>query len=216
MRTCLLLALLRGAAASNVDPLTPAWARTTRLLSSSNSPPFVATFTDEFETAGRQFGEGEDAKWTAINSYNPSTSDLEAYVPSHASTVDGKLRLTVSSNITVDVSGSARPFTSAMLQTWNRTCLQGGVLEVSLRLPGRPNITGLWPAVWLLGNLGRTGFGREPDGSTAVGSLNGMVRAQHHQHRSPSAGPIALSMAHSPSALACSPSAQPIRDADVL
>ena len=157
---------------NKVDPSTPLSARTTRLLSKPGSEALVATFTDEFTVDGRSFAD--DSKWVAINSYNPTTSDLEAYVPSMATTSNGTLRLTVSDNITVDASGTARPYASAMLQTWNTSCLQGGVLEVSLRLPGSHNLTGLWPAVWLLGNLGRTGYGKVPPGKIAPASISGM------------------------------------------
>ena len=68
-----------------------------------------------------------------------------------------------------------------MLQSWNKFCLTGGVVEMSAKFPGRPvgglerlrmddlklfgarnarnrpcfkDIPGLWPAFWLLGNLG--------------------------------------------------------------
>ncbi|CAJ1334257.1 unnamed protein product, partial [Effrenium voratum] len=48
-----------------------------------------------------------------------------------------------------------RPYTSAMLQSWNKFCFTGGVVEISAKFPGRPDLPGLWPAFWLLGNLGR-------------------------------------------------------------
>lgn len=31
-------------------------------------------------------------------------------------------------------------------------------------LPGSPDIPGLWPAAWTMGNLGRAGFGATTDG----------------------------------------------------
>ena len=42
-----------------------------------------------------------------------------------------------------------------MIQSWNKFCHTGGVVEFSVRLPGPFNSSGLWPAVWLMGNLGR-------------------------------------------------------------
>ena len=42
-----------------------------------------------------------------------------------------------------------------MIQSWNKFCHTGGVVEFSVRLPGLFNSSGLWPAVWLMGNLGR-------------------------------------------------------------
>lgn len=31
----------------------------------------------------------------------------------------------------------------------------GGRIEAAVRLPGRPDVWGLWPAIWTLGNLGQ-------------------------------------------------------------
>lgn len=46
-------------------------------------------------------------------------------------------------------------YTSGMIQTWNKFCYTGGVIDFSVKLPGPFNSSGLWPAVWLMGNLGR-------------------------------------------------------------
>lgn len=35
---------------------------------------------------------------------------------------------------------------SAMLQGWNKFCFTGGIVEFSARLPGKPDVGGLWPA----------------------------------------------------------------------
>lgn len=35
---------------------------------------------------------------------------------------------------------------SAMLQSWNKFCFVGGIVEFRARLPGDPKIGGLWPA----------------------------------------------------------------------
>ena len=50
-----------------------------------------------------------------------------------------------------------------MLQGWNKFCLTGGIVEFSAKLPGDPQTGGLWPALWMLGNLAR---------ATYVGSSN--------------------------------------------
>lgn len=49
-------------------------------------------------------------------------------------------------------------FNSGMVQSWNKFCFTGGILEVDVILPGDPNIGGLWPAIWMLGNLGRATY----------------------------------------------------------
>lgn len=52
----------------------------------------------------------------------------------------------------------SRHFKSGMLQSWNKFCFTGGILEIDLQFPGEHDVGGLWPAVWLLGNLARATF----------------------------------------------------------
>ena len=47
---------------------------------------------------------------------------------------------------------------TAMIQTWNKFCFTGGVLELSIKLPGHAYSGGLWPAAWLVGNLARASY----------------------------------------------------------
>lgn len=51
-----------------------------------------------------------------------------------------------------------RHFKSGMVQGWNKFCFTGGILEVDVKFPGEHDIGGLWPAVWMLGNLGRATY----------------------------------------------------------
>jgi beta-glucanase (GH16 family) len=46
-------------------------------------------------------------------------------------------------------------FRGGMVQSWNKFCFAGGIVEISVRLPGESTVAGLWPAFWLMGNLGR-------------------------------------------------------------
>ena len=46
-------------------------------------------------------------------------------------------------------------FVGGQLSSWNRLCFQGGYLEAATGCPGAPGDSGLWPAVWTLGNLAR-------------------------------------------------------------
>lgn len=73
------------------------------------------------------------------------------------------------------------------MSTWNKFCFTGGLLQASVSLPGANNIAGLWPAVWAMGNLGRSlllgklqgELSDEPSflGRAGYGaSLEGMVR----------------------------------------
>ena len=50
-----------------------------------------------------------------------------------------------------------------MVNGWNKFCFTGGIVEISAKLPGKHNAGGLWPAMWLLGNMAR---------ATYVGSSN--------------------------------------------
>ena len=56
-------------------------------------------------------------------------------------------------------------YQSGMVQGWNKFCFLGGIVKVKAKLPGKYNIGGLWPAIWLMGNLAR---------ATYVGSSNNM------------------------------------------
>lgn len=35
---------------------------------------------------------------------------------------------------------------SAMVQSWNKFCITGGIVEFSAKLPGEGSVGGLWPA----------------------------------------------------------------------
>ena len=45
-----------------------------------------------------------------------------------------------------------------MVQSWNKFCFTGGVLEMSIKLPGHAHSGGLWAAAWLMGQLSRATF----------------------------------------------------------
>ena len=49
-------------------------------------------------------------------------------------------------------TGIYMPYKSAMLQSWNKFCFTGGIVEFRAR---QPRGGGYWPALWLFGNLGR-------------------------------------------------------------
>jgi beta-glucanase (GH16 family) len=39
-----------------------------------------------------------------------------------------------------------KEFRSGMVQSWNKFCFIGGIIEISAKLPGDPKTGGLWPA----------------------------------------------------------------------
>ena len=167
-----------------IDPETPESAHTTKnikppqsLLKNNQYEESVYTLvmSDEFNVPGRTFEDGADPMWTALNKNDYTNSALHYYSPENAQTdADGNLVITTEAKDTEvigfnDVKGEkeivTKHFRSAMLQTWNKFCFTGGIIEGEAQLPGKPDVGGLWPAFWLLGNMAR---------HTYVGSTNHM------------------------------------------
>lgn len=130
-------------------------------------------FSDEFNVEDRTFHDGEDPRWTAMNKDDYTNFALHYYNHDLARTSKGMLNI---STIVKDISFKIEPiegsrssshmtknYQSAMIQGWNKFCFTGGIVEISAQLPGLWNVGGLWPAMWLLGNLAR---------ATYVGSSN--------------------------------------------
>jgi beta-glucanase (GH16 family) len=126
----------------------------------------MLVFSEEFNTPGRSFADGSDPRWTALEKNDYTNDALHYYSASNAATnKDGELVITTDAADT-DIIGEdeddpkkkvrkTKHFKSAMLQTWNKFCFTGGIVEAKVQLPGSSNIGGLWPAFWLLGNLAR-------------------------------------------------------------
>lgn len=92
---------------------------------------------------------------------------MNYYNSSNAYTSNGNLEiLSTNQDVTFGGNGSeeTRHLQTAMLQTWNKFCFQEGAVDVSARMPGKSNQPGLWPAFWLMGNLGRATFARSTSG----------------------------------------------------
>jgi beta-glucanase (GH16 family) len=98
---------------------------------------------------------------TGVDLHYWGTVDFEYYHPSAATTKDGNLVITISQENIGDLN-----FKSAMLQSWNKLCFQNNFyIEVNVQYPGTPDITGFWPGVWTMGNLGRPGYGATNEGT---------------------------------------------------
>lgn len=137
-------------------------------------------FSDEFETAGRTFWPGDDPFWEAMDLHYWVTGDFEWYSPEAVNTSNGFLNVWMQEEATHNLN-----FRSGMLQSWNKFCFQGGYVEVSVILPGAHDTEGFWPAIWLLGNLGRAGYAGTTQGmwpysysSCDVGTLANQTNAQ--------------------------------------
>jgi beta-glucan synthesis-associated protein KRE6 len=112
---------------------------------------FDLVFSDEF-------------RWTALNKNDYTNDALHYYSPNNVRTDDGHLVITTKAQDTHVVGYDdtlrerthvTKHFTSAMVQSWNKFCFTGGIIEAEVVLPGESDIGGLWPAFWILGNLAR-------------------------------------------------------------
>ena len=142
---------------SLIDPDTPPEAHTKTSVRDGRELQLV--FSDEFETDGRSFYPGDDPIWEAVDLEYWVTENYEWYSPEAVTTADGKLLITLS-----ETPVHTKNFRGALVSTWNKFCFTGGYIEARVQLPGRPNVTGLWPAVWTMGNLGRAGYGASTEG----------------------------------------------------
>jgi hypothetical protein len=140
-----------------IDKDTPRDAYTWTSLETGNAWDLV--FSDEFNTPGRTFYPGDDPYWEAADLHYWATNNLEWYDPQQLTTANGSLVVTLS-----NIKNHGLNYMGGMMNTWNKFCFTGGYVEVSLSLPGKSDVYGLWPAVWAMGNLGRAGYGGTLDG----------------------------------------------------
>eukprot|EP00934_Nitzschia_sp_Nitz4_P001950 Nitzschia sp. Nitz4//scaffold76_size158648//60033//68082//NITZ4_002544-RA/size158648-processed-gene-0.238-mRNA-1//1//CDS//3329557839//1950//frame0 len=129
--------------------------------------------SDEFNVPNRTFTDGHDPIWTALDKPDDDSNaagggSQQFYNSSFVTTTDdGMLKISTQIGKTkwqrYDIVnkewkiGQAQ-FKSGMVQSWEKFCFTGGIVEVDIILPGDPYIGGLWPAVWMLGNLGRATY----------------------------------------------------------
>mmetsp|Transcript_37202 Transcript_37202/g.100575 ORF Transcript_37202/g.100575 Transcript_37202/m.100575 type:complete len:675 (-) Transcript_37202:82-2106(-) len=155
------------AAAGNgwVDPDTPEEALT--VTSEVDGSTFDLVYSDEFEVDDRSFDDGHDPAWTALEKDDYTNGALHYYSATNVQTRGGVMNITTSAeNTKIKVLNKdmktyktqTKHFKSGMVQTWNKFCFTGGIVEVRAALPGLPNTGGLWPAIWLMGNLARATY----------------------------------------------------------
>lgn len=139
-----------------VDPDTPDDALTKTV---KNGDSWKLVFSDEFNVEGRTFYDGDDQFWQAVDIWYAGTKDLEWYDPDAASTENGTLNLRMDAYKNHDLF-----YRSGMVQSWNKFCFTQGMLEISARLPNYGTVSGLWPGLWSMGNLGRPGYMASTEG----------------------------------------------------
>lgn len=151
-----------------IDPDTPQNAR--KVVSYPELPfrndqerEFDLVFSDEFETDGRTMNDGQDPRWTALNSDDLTNNPLHWYSHDNVKTTNGVLNITldvhprtftytdktrdqIKQNETGKDVNVTKEFRSGMVQSWNKFCFTGGIIEISAKLPGDPTVGGLWPA----------------------------------------------------------------------
>lgn len=144
-----------------IDRDTPQSAYTTSSYHTGDE--MVLVFSDEFNVDGRTFYPGEDPFWEAVDLHYWGTNDLEWYDPGQATTKGGYLQIRLD-QVANPADNHNLGFKSGMIQTWNKFCFTGGLILASVMLPGSSTISGFWPAIWTMGNLGRAGFGGTVEG----------------------------------------------------
>ncbi|CAH0476010.1 unnamed protein product [Peronospora belbahrii] len=174
-----------------VDPDTP---KDRYVYTTSRGRKWDLVMSDEFNVEGRNFEPGEDHLWTSVEKPDGVNGALEIYSHNMTSTAcddDGTCYYYIKS---MEIDTTIRVYNmythppsfmdfsfyyrAGMVQSWNKFCYQGGMLEVRVQLPGavskesgNPDIaagnsgrvkTGqyypTWPGIWMMGNLGRAIF----------------------------------------------------------
>ncbi|EGV62414.1 beta-glucan synthesis-associated [Yamadazyma tenuis ATCC 10573] len=139
-----------------VDPDTPEDALTKKTRSGDTWP---LVFSDEFNAEGRTFYEGDDQFFYAPDFHYAATTDLEWYDPDACTTANGTLVLRMDA-----FKNHNLLYRSGMIHSWNKMCFTQGLIEISAKLPHYGNISGLWPGLWTMGNLGRAGYMASTEG----------------------------------------------------
>ncbi|CEG40031.1 Concanavalin A-like lectin/glucanase, subgroup [Plasmopara halstedii] len=161
---------------------------------SSRGRRWDLTMSDEFNVPNRSFRAGDDHMWTSLEKPDGVNGALEIYSHNMTSTacdddgtcyfyietIDEVTKINVYNMYTHPPSFNDVYFwyRGGMVQSWNKFCYQGGMLEVRAQLPGavtpetgNPDIAlgpsgktsanrfyPTWPGIWMLGNLGRAIF----------------------------------------------------------
>jgi len=160
-----------GTKAGWIDVDTPTEKYTTKSFVDGSTYNLV--MSDEFNVPDRTFEDGDDPIWTGLDKSDDDSNaagggSLHFYNSSTITTTDdGLLRIDAMLGNKHWNHYDAKKkkfrkvekfFTSGMMQSWNKFCFTGGIVEFDIILPGDPHIGGLWPAVWILGNLGRATY----------------------------------------------------------
>ena len=93
----------------------------------------------------RTFHDGHDPRWTALHKNDYTNEALQFYDENAVRTNNGVLTITPKAkSVTFDALNDdtkkyhkkTKHFTSGMIQSWNKFCFTGGIVEVRAKLPG--------------------------------------------------------------------------------
>ncbi|KAJ0393976.1 hypothetical protein P43SY_009808 [Pythium insidiosum] len=144
-----------------VDPDTPTEFRKAQVPLGPHSfgfgenTTYELIFSDEFENSKRKFEAGFDRKWTAIDQLDTTNMGQHYFLPQAVQVDEGNLIITTTKP---KKKYRGAEYVSGSLQSWNKFCYTGGFVEVRAILPGKWGIPGTWPALWIMGNIGRATF----------------------------------------------------------
>ncbi|CEG49963.1 Concanavalin A-like lectin/glucanase, subgroup [Plasmopara halstedii] len=175
-----------------VDPDTPTEHYT---WVTSRGETWNLVMSDEFNIPGRSFRPGDDHIWTSIEKPDGVNDAMEVYAHNKTYTACDEASSVCSFQIELEDSITELQvwnsyletpsfenvtffYRGGMVQSWNKFCFQGGMVEVRAQLPGAlsetsgnpdihlgPNARAqslryypTWPGIWMLGNLGRAIF----------------------------------------------------------
>ncbi|KUF84567.1 hypothetical protein AM588_10000722 [Phytophthora nicotianae] len=172
-----------------VDPETPHERYTWK---TSRGHTWDLVMSDEFNTPGRSFRPGDDHLWTSIEKPDGVNDAMEIYAHNKTTTACDKASSVCSFQIELEdaviqlqvwnsylqTPGFENFYRGGMVQSWNKFCIQGGMIEVRAQLPGALTETSgnpdilldssararslryypTWPGIWMMGNLGRAIF----------------------------------------------------------
>mmetsp|Transcript_1073 Transcript_1073/g.1368 ORF Transcript_1073/g.1368 Transcript_1073/m.1368 type:complete len:685 (-) Transcript_1073:264-2318(-) len=154
-----------------IDMDTPIDKRKTKSLVDGTMYDLV--MSDEFNVPNRTFKDGHDPVWTALDKSDDDASSagggsLQFYNSSFVTTTEnGMLKMSAQAektewnrydHVKKEWKKEKTYFKSGMVQSWDKFCFTGGIVEIDIIFPGNPYVGGLWPAVWMLGNLGRATY----------------------------------------------------------
>lgn len=154
-----------------MDSDTPAEFMTTKSLIDGSTYHLV--MSDEFNVPGRDFSDGSDPMWTALDKsdddanaagggslhfYNSTTVTTTEKGELEIKSVIGQTEWEHYDVLKKKYRKITKQFRSGMVQSWNKFCFTGGIVELDMIFPGVSDVGGLWPAAWILGNLGRATY----------------------------------------------------------